>query len=175
LLQLMCLYLHRGFASALQHVSSLVLTVAATASTCTSHVQSIILNQLFAAPGNSPMASRAYLIQAQGMRLRTQLRRRRPESYNSFARRSFSSSPSLHRTAARMSLPPSLPPRPWVRFFWSRPAECCSLSAGQGSITVSSNKISLVTVIVNNKNNSKTSNKQQKRKVIGEKCYWNQP
>mmetsp|Transcript_102937 Transcript_102937/g.185771 ORF Transcript_102937/g.185771 Transcript_102937/m.185771 type:complete len:81 (+) Transcript_102937:744-986(+) len=41
--------------------------------------------------------------------------------------------------------------------------------------TVSSNKISLLTVIVNSKNNSKTSNKQQKRKLIEEKCYWNQP
>jgi dethiobiotin synthetase len=40
---------------------------------------------------------------------------------------------------------------------------------------VSSNKISLLTVIVNNKNNSKTSNQQQKRKLIGEKTYWNQP
>ncbi|CAE8684975.1 unnamed protein product [Polarella glacialis] len=31
------------------------------------------------------------------------------------------------------------------------------------------------TVMVNNKNNSKTSNKQQKRKLIEEKSYWNQP
>ncbi|CAE8629225.1 unnamed protein product, partial [Polarella glacialis] len=41
--------------------------------------------------------------------------------------------------------------------------------------TVSSNKISLLAVIVNNKNNCKTSNKQQKRKLIEEKTYWNQP
>ncbi|CAE8586909.1 unnamed protein product, partial [Polarella glacialis] len=41
--------------------------------------------------------------------------------------------------------------------------------------TVSSNKIYLLTVLVNNKRNSKTSNKQQKRKLIEEKCYWNQP
>ncbi|CAE8643678.1 unnamed protein product [Polarella glacialis] len=39
----------------------------------------------------------------------------------------------------------------------------------------SSNKISLLTVSVNNKNSSKTSNKQQKRQLIGEKCEWNQP
>ncbi|CAE8673557.1 unnamed protein product [Polarella glacialis] len=41
--------------------------------------------------------------------------------------------------------------------------------------TVSSNKISLFKVIVNNKNNSNTSSKQQKRKLIGEKTDWNQP
>ena len=41
--------------------------------------------------------------------------------------------------------------------------------------TVSFNKISLLIVSVNTKNNSKTSNKQQKRKLIEEKCYWNQP
>ena len=41
--------------------------------------------------------------------------------------------------------------------------------------TVSSNKISLLAIIVNNKNNSKTSNKEQKRKLIEEKCYWNHP
>ncbi|CAE8613485.1 unnamed protein product [Polarella glacialis] len=41
--------------------------------------------------------------------------------------------------------------------------------------TVSSNKIVLLTVIVSNKTNSKTSNKQQKRKLIGETSYWNQP
>ncbi|CAE8597138.1 unnamed protein product [Polarella glacialis] len=41
---------------------------------------------------------------------------------------------------------------------------------------VSSTKISLLTVIVNSKNNSNTSNKQQNKKnVIEEKCYWNQP
>jgi hypothetical protein len=36
-------------------------------------------------------------------------------------------------------------------------------------------KISLFTIVVNSKNNSKTSSKQQKRKLIEEKCYWNQP
>ncbi|CAE8602077.1 unnamed protein product [Polarella glacialis] len=44
-----------------------------------------------------------------------------------------------------------------------------------GAATVSPNKISLFIVIVNSKNNSKTSNKQQKRKLIEEKSYWNQP
>jgi hypothetical protein len=42
------------------------------------------------------------------------------------------------------------------------------------STTVSSNEIYLFNVAVNNKNNSKTSNKQQLRKVIGAKTYWNQ-
>jgi hypothetical protein len=42
-------------------------------------------------------------------------------------------------------------------------------------ITVSSTKISLLTVVANNEHNSKTSSKQQNIKVIEEKCYWNQP
>ena len=38
------------------------------------------------------------------------------------------------------------------------------------NVTVSSNNISLLTVIVNSKNNSKTSSKQQNIKLIEEKC-----
>jgi hypothetical protein len=41
--------------------------------------------------------------------------------------------------------------------------------------TVSSNKISFFNSIVNSKRNSKTSNKQQKIKLIEENRYWNQP
>ncbi|CAE8632550.1 unnamed protein product [Polarella glacialis] len=44
-----------------------------------------------------------------------------------------------------------------------------------GNNTVSFNKISLLTVIVNNKTTVKQATNKKKRKLIGEKSYWNQP
>ncbi|CAE8705150.1 unnamed protein product [Polarella glacialis] len=54
-----------------------------------------------------------------------------------------------------------------------RHMSCCH--AANQSLTVSSNKVSLLKVVVNTKNSSITSNKQQKRKLIEDKSYWKQP
>ncbi|CAE8700283.1 unnamed protein product [Polarella glacialis] len=75
--------------------------------------------------------------------------------------------------ASAWQLQPGVPPTDPAACTLARRAPLrSSMSA---LITVSSTKISLLTVIVNNKNSSKTSSKQQKIKLIEEKCYWNQP